>query len=437
MSFGQVGPLGMVRRLLVTMPPRHGKSELGSKYFPLWYLDRFPDRRVILSSYQGDYATEWSIKTRDLARENIADLSFGLNPNIQRGNFWMTDQGGSMQAVGVGGSITGKGADLKIIDDPVKNNEDAMSQASRDKQWDWWLSTASTRLEPGAIVVLIMTRWHEDDMGGRVIGNFKDHGEEWHELRFPAIAEVDEPQIGRLEGEALWPGRYPLPELKKIKQSKGAFWWSAMYQQRPAPIGGGMFKLADFGRYETDPEALCELLREQKAFIIQSWDTASKTGEANDQSACTTWAYAYGFEGGRIGKFLLDSWAGKAESPELKRKIRSMAMKWNPRKVLIEDKSSGIALAQQLKAEASFPWPIETIEPCGDKVMRASLEVPAVEAGQVYLPEAAPWLVDLEDQVKSFPVYRYKDTIDSVTQGLMWMRVKGEQMARTAALMRM
>jgi hypothetical protein len=234
---------GRTRRLMVFAPPRHGKSQLVSVYLPAWFLGVYPDKRVILSSYEASFAAGWGRKVRDiLAEHGEAVFGLKLRSDSTAADRWdLAGHAGGMMTAGVGGPLTGKGADLFILDDPVKNAEEAMSQALRDKCWDWFLSTAYTRLEPGAAVVLIMTRWHPDDLSGRILARQEETGALWDVVSLPALAEADDP-LGRKPGEALWPERYPVESLNEIRSTQGSMWFQAMYQQSPTLPEGNLFK---------------------------------------------------------------------------------------------------------------------------------------------------------------------------------------------------
>jgi len=221
-------------RLMVFCPPRHGKSELISKWLPAWYLGCHPDRRVILCSHTQELAADFSAEARDLLIEyGMQYFGVSVSPHARAKHKWLTTKGGGLLSAGAGGSITGRGANLLIIDDPVKNAEEALSATYRQKSKDWWESTASSRLAPGAAVVLMNTRWHDDDLSGWLL---KQEPDRWRVLSLPAIASVDDP-IGRQEGEALWPQRWPLNIMEQIRKDKTPYWWEAMYQQRPGQYG--------------------------------------------------------------------------------------------------------------------------------------------------------------------------------------------------------
>lgn len=223
---------GDITHLMIFMPPRHGKSELTSKYFPAWYLGKYPDNRVILTGYEADFAAQWGYKARNIMHEHgpaLFNLTVAGNSSA-RDRWDIAGHLGGMSTAGVGGAITGKGAHLLIIDDPIKNAEEANSKTYRDKSYDWYRSTAYTRIEPGGSVVIIQTRWHEDDLSGRLL---KEEPEKWTVVNLPALAEEGD-SLDRQPGEALFPKRYDVSALLDIKRTVGSYWWNALYQQRPA-----------------------------------------------------------------------------------------------------------------------------------------------------------------------------------------------------------
>jgi predicted phage terminase large subunit-like protein len=224
---------GQLDGLVVSMPPQHGKSELCSKYLPAWYLGIYPDRRVILTSYEADFASTWGRKARDVLERHGGIFGVRVSKRSGAVHRWDLDgHDGGMTTAGVGGPITGRGAHLLIIDDPIKNDEEARSATCRQKQWDWWQSVASTRLRPGGLVVVIQTRWHRDDLTGRILLHAIENGQRWRQIKFPAIAE-DKDELGRQPGEALWPEMYPAEKLEMVKASRTNYYWAAMYQQNP------------------------------------------------------------------------------------------------------------------------------------------------------------------------------------------------------------
>ena len=222
-------------RLMVAMPPRHGKSELASTWQPFWLLCRDPSKRILLASYGADFAARWGRRVRELVQDIGGEYGVHINPASRSVARWDTTAGGGMVCVGVGGSLTGRGADLLIIDDPVKSSAEATSRVYRDRLWDWYRSTARTRLEPGGSVILIMSRWHQADLAGMVLDD--EYGETWDTLRLPALAETDD-ALGRSEGNPLWPERYGIEQLSEARAELGSYYWQAMYQQSPAAARG-------------------------------------------------------------------------------------------------------------------------------------------------------------------------------------------------------
>ena len=228
---------GELEGLVVSMPPQHGKSELCSKYLPAWFLGRYPDRRVILASYEADFASSWGRKARDLLDQYGHLFGVKVNRFSNAANRWdLEGREGGMTAAGVGGPITGKGAHLLIVDDPIKNDEEARSATFREKQWQWWQSVATTRLRPGALVVVIQTRWHRDDLTGRILEQARETGHAWRVVNFPALAE-EKDILGRQPGEALWPEVFTQQRLEKVRDSHTNYYWHALYQQRPHAEG--------------------------------------------------------------------------------------------------------------------------------------------------------------------------------------------------------
>lgn len=394
---------GEITRLMIFMPPRHGKSMLASEFFPAWFMGRNPAKQVMHVTYAQELASGFGRKVRNQIKDERFQAVFkGVIPSIDSTatHRFHTNQGGVYNAIGVGGGATGKGADLLLIDDPVRGREDAESSGQRQKMKDWYQSVAYTRLMPNAAVVIIQTRWHEDDLSGWLL---KEHAHEnWDVLSMPAINK---------EGEALWHESYPVNRLLQIKEAVGSRDWNALYQQRPVPLEGGLIKLSWFNRY-------VEMLPLQNyRRIVISWDTAQKTKEINDYSVCTIWG-----EVDYEVTHLLYIERGHYDYPTLRRRTEYLAETWKPHAVLIEDKSSGISLTQELQKTRLS---VIAIEPNGDKVMRAMRVSPMIEAGKVYLPVNASWLADFESEISAFPFAAHDDQVDSFTQYLNWGRNGG------------
>jgi predicted phage terminase large subunit-like protein len=264
-------------RLIVTMPPRHGKSELCSKWLPVWYLGTFPKNQVLLCGHGADFARRFGRRDRALVRQHGWMFDIDLHPESKAAEEWSITGGGGLKTAGVGTGIVGLPANLLVIDDPIKGRDEARSETVRESVWEWFMTEAYTRLEPGASVVLFHTRWHEDDLAGRLLRG--DAGGRWKELRLPAIAEDDDP-VGRRRGDALWPERYPLEGdggLFEIKDAQSPYWWSALYQQRPTPEEGGMFKREWFV-----PCSLRDVPKDAR--FVRWWDKAA-TEKGGDWTA--------------------------------------------------------------------------------------------------------------------------------------------------------
>jgi predicted phage terminase large subunit-like protein len=373
--------------------------------FPAWYLGRNPDRFVISASYGQDLADDFGRKVRNLISSPLHRTVFPtchLADDAASMRRFNTLAGGSYYAVGRGGPITGRGAHLLILDDLLKDREEAQSEAIRRGLREWYAHVAYTRLQPGAAIVLIATRWHEDDLAGRLLNEHAN--ENWVLLSLPAIAEVDE--SFRRAGEALWPERFPLLDLQRIRQSVGSAAWAALYQQRPAAAEGTIFKRDWIRTYHDLPSSF------QK--IVQSCDTAFKTGAENDYSVITTWGVT------ENGYFLVSLWRGRVEFPELKRQVSIQAELWKPHVILIEDKASGQSLVQELRLATRFP--ILPVKIDSDKRARAEAVTPMFEAGRIFVPESAPWLDTYLDELASFPAGTHDDAVDSTTQALNYLR---------------
>jgi predicted phage terminase large subunit-like protein len=384
---------------------------LVSHFFPAWYLGVRPSKRVMLASYAGDFAASWGRKVRDVIAEYGRDV-FGVS--LRKGSaavhrFEIDRHGGGMTTAGAGGSLTGKGADLLVIDDPVKNAEQAASRVWRDKTWDWYQSTAYTRLEPGGSVVLVQTRWHGDDLAGRLLQDASDGGEAWSTLNLPAIAEVDDP-LGRLLGDALWPERYPLARLADIRRTLGAYWWSALYQQRPSPASGGLFQRDWFRYWRPAGEGYRleqTLVAKEKCWRFATVDLAISEREQADYTVAAMWDCT---PAGDL--LLLDLLRERMSAPRLMTALKRLNAKWRPDFLGIERSGFQLAIVQQLRREGLS---VKPLLPRGDKVARAHAAAVRFEGGQVYFPADASWLVDLEAELLAFPHAPHDDQVDAVS----------------------
>lgn len=410
--------LGELPRIMVSMPPRHGKSELISFWFPLWFLSKYPERKVILTSYEADFAADWGARVRNAVAEHSQELNIELSGSTTARNNWKLTKGGGMMTAGAGGPITGKGAHCLIIDDPIKNSEEASSEIMRENLWNWFQTTAFTRIEPGGFVVIVGTRWHEDDLIGRLerLGRTED-GLQWHVLKYPALAESNDP-LGREVDEPLWPDRFDNQALATIRKGLSPYNWSALYQQRPSPEEGGGIRRKWWKYYKYPPAEFDS--------VIQSWDLAFKDLKASDFTVGQVW--------GRKGAefYLLAQIRDRLNAPEVIQAIRMLTARF-PKATgkLIEDKANGPAVIAMLQKSVPGVIPIKvthskTTRLQGDGRSLAGV-VPLIEAGNVYLPDpdTSPWVWDLVEECASFPNGTNDDQLDALVHALTYLQPQG------------
>ena len=401
------------RRLLITQPPRSLKSICASVAFPAWALGHDPTLRIMCVSYSEGLAHEFARQFRMITDSEWYRRVFPrMRLKTETRSEAVTARGGGRVALSVGGSITGRGADFIIIDDPLKA-EHGTSETARTKVIDWYDRTLSTRLndKEHGVIILVMQRLHQEDLAGFVI---ERNG--WHELSLPAIATVDqEVPVGprevydRKADSILHPERESRETLEGIKAEIGSLQFSAQYQQSPVPPEGNLVRRNWLKTYDTAPSPGPGIK------IAQSWDIATTTDERNDWSVCTTWAIK------KKDFYLLDVWRARVEFPALRHKIVSHALSHLVQTVLIEKTGPGLHLVQELRNDPTprFPRPIGIV-PEGDKGMRMEAQTPRFEAGHVLLPKEAPWLADFLNELLAFPHGRHDDQVDSVSQFLKW-----------------
>lgn len=401
---------GRIRRLLVQLPPRHGKSELVSRYFPAWYLATHPEHRFMLTGYGNEFAETWGRASRDILTEWGPRL-YGVqvsNTSSAADRWDLHKHRGGMITAGVGGQVTGYGSHILVIDDPLKDRREADSQHARDLLWKWYTDTIYPRLEPRARVILCMQRWHHDDLAGRLLKASESGGDRWHVLNLPALAEEDD-QMGRLPGEALWPERFPVEELARIRANMSPRGWISQYQQRPAAEAGATF------RQEWTAHRYRELPMLNRR--VMAIDTAFKTGISHDYSCIELWG------AGDAGYYVMDCWREQVEYPDLKRAIVDHFNRYAPDAVLIEDAASGQSIIQDLKRTTTLP--IIAVKAVGSKQARADSVSPLWEAGKVFLPESAPWLHIFLEEHLAFPFGAHDDTVDPGVYALMRLANRG------------
>lgn len=406
-------------RLMFTLPPRHGKTELVSRRFPAYAFGRYPDLSMISTSYGADLSSR---NNRDVQRVMDSEEYGELFPEtklsgknirtIATGNylrnsdiFEIVDHKGSYRSAGVGGGITGMGGDILIIDDPLKDREEADSQTIRDKVWDWYTSTLYTRSAPGGGILLIQTRWHMDDLAGRLLeAESTGNGDTWRKINFPAVAEVDEEN--RKQAEALHPERYPLEQLLKIKAAIGSRDWAALYQQKPIPDGGAVFK-EEWIRTYTAVDLPAKFDE-----VILSWDMSFKDKDSSDFVVGQVWGKA----GGQF--FLLDQMRGRWGFVETVERVKQLCAMY-PQAVtkLVEDKANGTAVIDSLRRAIHGIIPVN---PTNSKTARAHSITPLWEAGNVLLPspQMCPWVEAYISELLQFPMGAHDDQIDAMTQAL-------------------
>jgi predicted phage terminase large subunit-like protein len=413
---------GEIKRLLIFTPPRHGKSELVSRRFPAYSFGRNPNEQIISASYSDDLASRMNRDTQRIIdskeyRElfpltnlygknvrSVGDGSYLRNSDI----FEIVGHKGVYRSAGIRTGITGMGFTLGLIDDPFKDRKEADSKTIRQSVWDWFTSVFMTRAEKDARVCITQTRWHKDDLSGRILEMIQKGSQEpWTVLNLPAIIEDDDlnqldPMDTRELGEALWPGKYDLDRLAEIKQTIGSRDWAALYQQRPTVEGGNIIQRAWWQYYESPPARFDE--------VIQSWDLTFKKTDAADYVVGQVW--------GRKGadKYLLDQVRAQMGFVDTVRAIHAMARKWpQAHRKLIEDKANGSAVIDAIKKEVMGVIPVQ---PEGGKESRAHAVSPQIEAGNVHLPKWAPWVQDYVEEWANFPNGKNDDMVDSTTQAL-------------------
>lgn len=426
-----------IDRLIVQMPPRHGKSELVSRFFIAWYLLNFPHHRAIYASNTARQAAKYGRMVRALIIEHGG--KYGVYISKERGaanDFELVDAegnplGGGLLSVGVGGQLAGRGADLLVIDDPIKDAEQAQSEVWREKTWDFWTADASTRIQPGGVVVEIQTRWHEDDLAGRLEAAMQAGGDQWEIVRFPAVAE-EEDILGRQPGEALWPEMYPLDDqvnpknqntLSKIKIRLGPYWWSAEYQQRPAPREGALFKKVDWRYFklakDLDPEATLrdgpywllhpdrepELIQRAQGTVIVTMDMATSEKTIADY---TVWVVGRILPTGQT--LVLDVQREKLQGPELPDATILLKQKWEPDSVAVEKKGFQLSVIQGIWRKNV---PVRELDVKGDKVGRALPASNRVAAHTVFLLQGAGWLTDFIEEHAVFNRGTHDDQVDA------------------------
>jgi predicted phage terminase large subunit-like protein len=406
---------GKTKRLIINMPPRHTKSEFASYLLPAWYLGKYPNKKIIQCSNTAELAVGFGRKVRNLVDgETYANVfpNVALRSDSKAAGRWSTNAYGEYFAIGVGGTVTGKGADLLIIDDPHSEQEAALAQNDPtiyDKVHEWFTSGPRQRLQPGGSIVIVMTRWGKRDLTGRVLQSMIERdGDEWEVIELPALMPNDKP---------LWPEFWPLDELLKLRNELPLSKWQAQYQQDPTSEEGAIVKREWWKVWEEDRPPPCE-------FIIQSWDTAFTKNERSDYSACTTWGVFYINENPNDANIiLLDALKERLEFPELKKRAMDMYTEWEPDACVVEAKASGAPLVFELRR---MGIPVQEYTPTrgNDKISRVNSVADMFASGKVWAPRKR-WAEEVIEELAAFPNSDHDDLVDSTTQALIRFRKGG------------
>jgi predicted phage terminase large subunit-like protein len=406
---------GKLKRLIINMPPRHTKSEFGSYMLPAWFLGRDPTKKIIQCSNTAELAVGFGRKVRNLVgSEQYARIfpNVNLRSDSKAAGRWSTNANGEYFAIGVGGTVTGKGADLLIIDDPHSEQEAAIAATNPevyDKVYEWYSSGPRQRLQPGGAIIVIMTRWSKKDLTGRILKSaIEKDGDEWETIDFPAILP---------SGKSLWPQFWDIKELEILREELPVSKWNAQYQQQPTSEEGALVKREWWKVWDNDNPPVCQ-------FVIQSWDTAFTKNERSDYSACTTWGVFYLNEDEmQPNVILLDAYKARLEFPELKEKAFNMYKEWTPDAFIVEAKASGLPLIGELRR---MGIPVSEFTPTrgNDKIARLNSITDLFASGKVWAPPRR-WADEVIEEMASFPNSDHDDLVDSSTQALIRFRQGG------------
>ena len=407
---------GELKRLIVNMPPRHTKSEFASYLLPAWFLGKYPEKKIIQTAHTAELSVGFGRKVRNLVDSDDYKSIFpqvALRSDSKAAGRWSTNKGGEYFAIGVGGAVTGKGADLLVIDDPHSEQEgQSADPAVFDRVYDWYTSGPRQRLQPGGAIIVVMTRWHKRDLTGQILKSSlqRSGSDEWELIEFPALMPSDEP---------LWPEFWPKDELEALRNELPAPKWNAQYQQNPTSEEGALVKREWWRVWEKDNPPACE-------FVIQSWDTAFLKTQRADYSACTTWGVFYhpdesGIEQPNI--ILLDAYKERLEFPELKKKAYDYWVDWQPDAFIVEAKAAGTPLIFELRA-MGIPVSEYTPSRGNDKIARVNAVADLFASGIVWAPELR-FAEEVIEEFAAFPSGEYDDLVDSSTQALLRFRQGG------------
>ena len=408
---------GELKRLIINMPPRHTKSEFASYLLPAWFLGKYPDKKIIQTAHTAELAVGFGRKVRNLV--NSSDFkeifpAISLQADSKAAGRWNTNKGGEYFAIGVGGAVTGKGADLLIIDDPHSEQEGASADINVfNKTYEWYTSGPRQRLQPKGSIVVVMTRWHDKDLTGQLVDASVKRGgaDEWEVIELPAILP---------SGNPLWEEFWKLEELEALRAELPTSKWMAQYQQDPTAEEGAIIKREWWREWEGREPPKCE-------FVIQSWDTAFLKSQRADYSACTTWGVFYreGDEDGMMRPeiILLDAHKARLEFPELKKRAMECYRSYKPDAFIIEAKAAGTPLIFELR-QMGIPVQEYTPSRGNDKIARVNAVADLFSSGIVWCPQTR-WAEEVVEEFASFPNAEHDDLVDSSTQALLRFRQGG------------
>jgi predicted phage terminase large subunit-like protein len=401
---------GKIKRLIINMPPRHTKSEFASYLLPAWMVGLDPRLKIIQATHTADLAVDFGRKTKNLVDQpNYKELfDTRLMEDSQAAGKWKTEQGGEYFAAGVGGAITGRGADLLIIDDPHKEQDIKKDSKSFEKAWNWYTSGPRQRLQPGGRIVVVMTRWSTKDLTGQLIkAQGEENSDEWEVVELPALLP---------DGKPVWPEYWTKDELQKTKASIPVNNWNAQYMQQPTAEEGAIIKRDWWQDWEDKDPPKCD-------FILQSYDTAFLKKESADYSAITTWG-VFETEDQGTNIILLNAFKDRYEFPELKKVAHEEYLFWRPDMVIVEAKASGIPLTAELR-DMGIPVVNFTPSRGNDKHARVNSVAPLFETGMIWAPMHQHFAQEVVEECASFPFGDYDDYVDSMTQAIMRIKQGG------------
>lgn len=402
---------GKCNRLMIAMPPRHGKSQMGSYLFPAYLMGKLPASKLIVGSHTAELAQRFGRMIRNLVdderyKELFPDV--GLSVDSKAAGRWNTKGGGEAFFIGKGGAMTGRGGDIVVLDD-ILDEQDALSDTAMENTWEWYTSGPRQRLQPNGKIIIINTRWKTDDLTGRLLrqsGHLKS--DQWEMIEFPAILP---------SGKPLWPGYWNIDELEKVKVSIGLKKWNAQWQQQPTNDDGAILKREWWKKWKKEEMPACE-------YLIQTYDTAYSKKETADYSVISTWGVFTPDMDSGPNLILLSVCRGRWDFPELKRIARKEYLAWNPDNVLIEAKATGTPLQQELR---KMGIPVTMYSPGGrrsgqDKISRANAVAPLLESGMIWYPEDYEWAQEMVEECAAFPNGSHDDQVDAAV--MAWMRFR-------------